>query len=148
MNFFSTVITGDDTWSYYYDPESKVQSMQWKRPTSPVQVKAKRERSAGNVMSTVFWDCESVVLLEFMPPKTSITGLRYAQTLKNLKEALGQKRSRTKTKKKQLLHDNAPSHTPQFAQAAILECGFEELFPPPPYSLDLAPSDYCICFEI
>jgi histone-lysine N-methyltransferase SETMAR len=39
------------------------------------------------------------------------------------------------------LHDNAPVHRSQLGQAAVLECGFEEMLHPP-YSPDLAPSDY------
>jgi len=140
-DFFSTLVTGDETWCYYYDPETKVQSMQWKRPGSPTPVKAKRERSAGKVMATVFWDCDGVVLLEFMPPKGSITGVSYAQTLENLKRAIQQDRGRRGTKRKRLLHDNAPGHTSQVAQTALKKCKFEEMFHPP-YSPDLAPSDY------
>ena len=140
-NFFSTLVTGDETWCYFYDPETKIQSMQWKHPSSPSPVKAKRERSAGKVMATVFWDCEGVVLLEFMPNKSSITGLSYATTLKNLKAAIKETRGRSGTKKKRLLHDNAPPHTSVIAKAARNECGFEKMFHPP-YSPDLAPSDY------
>jgi len=41
-----------------------------------------------------------------------------------------------------LLHqDNAPAHTSAMAMAVIRECGFE-LLSQPPYSPDLAPSDY------
>ena len=40
-----------------------------------------------------------------------------------------------------LLHDNAPVHKSRVAQAAIRECKFEQLNHPP-YSPDLAPSDY------
>ena len=40
-----------------------------------------------------------------------------------------------------LLHDNAPTHKAQVAQAAIRECGFVEI-DHPPYSIDLTPSDY------
>ena len=40
-----------------------------------------------------------------------------------------------------LLHDNAPLHKSRVAQAAIRECKFEQLNHPP-YSPDLAPSDY------
>ena len=40
-----------------------------------------------------------------------------------------------------ILHDNAPVHKSKVAQAAIRECGFEQLNHPP-YSPDLAPSDY------
>ena len=40
-----------------------------------------------------------------------------------------------------LLHDNAPVHTAAVAKAAVKECGVEEI-EHPPYSRDLAPSDY------
>jgi len=33
--FLSRVITGDESWVYVYDPETKQQSSQWKSPTSP-----------------------------------------------------------------------------------------------------------------
>ena len=34
-NFLSRVITGDESWVYGYDPETKQQSTQWKTPSSP-----------------------------------------------------------------------------------------------------------------
>ena len=34
-NFLSRVITGDESWVYDYDPETKQQSWQWKTPSSP-----------------------------------------------------------------------------------------------------------------
>jgi len=33
--FLSRVITGDESWVYSYDPETKQQSSQWKSPMSP-----------------------------------------------------------------------------------------------------------------
>jgi len=39
------------------------------------------------------------------------------------------------------LHDNAPAHRRHVGEAALLECRFEEMHYPP-YSPDLAPSDY------
>jgi hypothetical protein len=33
--FLSRVITGDESWIYGYDPETKQQSSQWKSPNSP-----------------------------------------------------------------------------------------------------------------
>jgi len=42
-----------------------------------------------------------------------------------------------------LLHDNAPAHTSAVATSAAGECGYE-LLPHPPYSPDLAPSDFCL----
>ena len=40
-----------------------------------------------------------------------------------------------------LLQDNVPAHTPQVAMTAATECGFE-ILPHPPYSPDMAPSDF------
>ena len=33
--FLSKVVTGDESWCYGYDPETKQASSQWKTPTSP-----------------------------------------------------------------------------------------------------------------
>ena len=34
-HFFQRLMTGDETWVYHRDPESKMESMQWKHKTSP-----------------------------------------------------------------------------------------------------------------
>ena len=43
--FLNTVITGDESWVYGYDPETKAQSSQWKHPESPRPKKARQVRS-------------------------------------------------------------------------------------------------------
>jgi len=35
LQFLENVVTGDESWVYGYDPETKQQSSQWKGPTSP-----------------------------------------------------------------------------------------------------------------
>ena len=40
--FLSRVITGDESWVYVYEPETKRQSSQWKSPTSPRPKMARR----------------------------------------------------------------------------------------------------------
>ena len=34
-SFLGNVILGDETWAYGYDPETRVQSSQWKSPSFP-----------------------------------------------------------------------------------------------------------------
>ena len=51
--FLSRLITGDETWVYGYDPETKQQSSQWKRPSSPRPRKARQVRSATKSMMIV-----------------------------------------------------------------------------------------------
>ncbi|PNF42543.1 hypothetical protein B7P43_G06927 [Cryptotermes secundus] len=60
-NFLNTVITGDESWVYGYDPESKMQSSQWKYPTSPRPEKARQVRSNVKVMLAIFFDSHGVV---------------------------------------------------------------------------------------
>jgi len=52
----SRVITGDESWVYGYDPETKQQSSQWKSPGSPVVKKARQSRSATKSMLIMFFE--------------------------------------------------------------------------------------------
>jgi hypothetical protein len=53
-NFISNIITGDETWMYGYDPETKQQSLQWKSQNSPWPKKARQVRSNVKFMLIVF----------------------------------------------------------------------------------------------
>ena len=61
-------------------------------------------------MATVFWDSEGVLLLEFKPHKTIITGDTYASTMVALRENIKQKGRGKVSATVLLLHDNAPAH--------------------------------------
>ena len=78
-------------------------------------------------MATVFWDSEGVLLLEFMPHKTTITGDTYASTMLTLRENIKQKRHGKLSAGVLLLHDNVPAHKVRTLRAAIRKCGFVEL---------------------
>ncbi|GBO98422.1 hypothetical protein EVAR_65_1 [Eumeta japonica] len=41
---------------HHNDPETKLQSITWKRPSSPTLKKFKASRSAGKVTGSLFWD--------------------------------------------------------------------------------------------
>ncbi|XP_041367081.1 protein GVQW3-like [Gigantopelta aegis] len=64
--FTSRIITGDESWVYGYDPETKQQSSQWKRPHSPRPKKARQVRSATKSMLVVFFDIREIVHREFV----------------------------------------------------------------------------------
>lgn len=140
-DFFARLVTGDETWLYQWDPETKQQSMQWRHSGSPPPKKFKTQRSSRKVMATIFWDAKGVILIDYLESGQSITGEYYATVIRNLREAILEKRRGLLTRGVLLLHDNAPVHKSRVAQAAIRDCGFEQLNHPP-YSPDLAPSDY------
>ena len=53
-NFLKNVITGDESWVYAYDIETKAQSLQWVGISSPRPKKARQCRSNVKVMLIVF----------------------------------------------------------------------------------------------
>jgi histone-lysine N-methyltransferase SETMAR len=139
--FLCRIVTGDETWLHHYDPETKQASMQWKHSDSPPPKKARTQPSAGKIMATIFWDAEGIILIDYLPHKTTITGSYYVEVLRRLHQAIKNKRRGKLSHKVLLLHDNAPAHSAKIAQAAIKECNFQQLRHPP-YSPDLAPSDF------
>ena len=54
-NILKNVITGDETWVYGYDVETKMQSSQCMGKSSPRPKKARQSRSNVKVMLTVFF---------------------------------------------------------------------------------------------
>ena len=77
-DFLSRLVTVDETWVYYYEPENKAQIRQWVGPASPRPKKFKTQPSSGKVMATVFWDAQGVIVLDFLAKKSTITDAYYA----------------------------------------------------------------------
>lgn len=140
-NFLARLVTMDESWIHHYDVETKIQSKEWTVRGSTPPKKFKMQPSAGKIMLSVFWDAEGVILVDFLQRGATITGTYYANLIPKLRDAIKEKR-RGKLRKGVLLHqDNAPSHKSAIATAAIAQAGFQ-LVDHPPYSPDLAPSDY------
>ena len=85
-SFFSKDITGDETWVYAYDPETKSQSSQWKSPGSPRLKKARQVRSNFKSMLICFFDQKEIVHKEFVPPGQTVNAAFYVKVLKHLRE--------------------------------------------------------------
>ncbi|UYV81262.1 hypothetical protein LAZ67_20000574 [Cordylochernes scorpioides] len=112
LNLLQRVITGDEAWVYGCDVETKAQSSQWKLPHEPRPKKARQVRSNVKVLLTVFFDCRGVVHHEFLPQGITVNKEYYLQVMRNLREAIRQKRPDLWKNKNWLLHhDNAPAHT-------------------------------------
>lgn len=141
QDFKRRFVTVDETWIHHYTPETKEQSKQWvgKRDSAPK--KAKTVPSAGKVMATVFWDSQGIIFIDYLEKSKSITGVYYSSLLDRLRTELQEKRPRLAHKRVLFHHDNAPAHTSGIAAAKLMEVGFQ-LVSHPPYSPDLAPSDY------
>ena len=140
-NFFSRLITVDESWIHHFDPETKQASMQWKHSASPPPKKACVQPSAGKVMLTVFWDECGVIYTDYLEKGKTITGQYYSNLLTNLRQEIKLKRRGMLSRGVLLLHDNAPAHSSLAAMDTAGRCGYQ-ILPHPPYSPDLAPSDF------
>ncbi|UYV63572.1 hypothetical protein LAZ67_2004768 [Cordylochernes scorpioides] len=138
---FSRIVTGDESWVHYSTPETKRQSMVWKKPEESAPKKTKVTISAGRVMAIVFWDCKDVLLVDYLPPNTTVNAARYCEVLTKLKAAIKRKRPGLLSRKVLLVHDNARPHAARTTQT-LLENFKWEIFTHPTYSPDLAPSDF------
>jgi hypothetical protein len=89
--FMSRVITGDESWVYGSDPETKQQSLQWKSPGSPRQKKARQSRSATK-STLVFFDIRGIVHHEFATEGQNVNNDFYCNVLRRLREDIWRKR--------------------------------------------------------
>ncbi len=147
----SRVVTGDESWVSVREVEMKQKSLEWIPKGSPGlrPVKARRQRAVRKLMLTVFWDELGPILIDFLPPGEVVDSDRYVEVLTRLREAIRRKRphlwmkdpdsSDTQQRRFVIHHDNASSHT-----SCITLAFFQHipLLAHPPYSPDLAPSDF------
>ena len=92
-------------------------------------------------MASVFWDAKGIVFIDYLQKGKTINGEYYAKLLRELRQAIKSKQPGKLTKGVLLHQDNASAHNSLVAMSAVHDCGFE-LIDHPPYSPDLAPSDY------
>ena len=139
--FLHWIVTGDESWVYHYEPESKKQSMQWKHLSSLASKKFKTQASAGKVMLTIFWDVNGPILVHFQEKGQTMTSAWYSDMLVNeLKPAIWSKCQGLLSKRVFLLHDKACLH-PAVHRVNTLRALKFEVLKHPPYSPDLvAPS--------
>jgi hypothetical protein len=91
-------------------------------------------------MLCIWWDMEGIIHYELFERNLTVTAERCCQQLRRLEEEIQQKRP-GRRHGVILKHDNARPHTANVTKAAIQELDWE-ILPHPPYSPDLAPSDY------
>lgn len=136
------VITGDESWVYGYDVETKTQSSQWKTKSEPRPKKARQVRSNVKVLITVFFDWKGVVHYEFLPRGRTVNKEYYVEVLRHLREAIRKKRPELWANKTFILHhDNAPAHASRLVSQFLTNTN-TSLLTQPPYSPDLSPCDF------
>jgi hypothetical protein len=89
-SFLGKVVTGDESWVFEYDPETKMQSSEWHTSSSPRPKKSRATKFNIEVMLVAFFDDEGIVHREFVPTGTSVTAAFYVDVLTRMRENVRQ----------------------------------------------------------
>lgn len=140
----SRLVTVDETYVSYKTACNRLDAAEW-RPigSNPPEV-PRLSSDKRKLMAIVFWDAEGLVHLEWFKPTTQRAGLTsdlYADALENMYNSISRNNPRKAARGLLLLQDNAPCHTGKTARAKLQTLEIETTGHPP-YSPDLAPSDY------
>jgi len=65
-NFLDKVITGDESWCFVYNPETKHQSSKWVSEHSPRPKKLRFQKSKAKKMLIAFFESQGIVHKEFV----------------------------------------------------------------------------------
>ena len=141
-NLLEKVITGDESWIFEYDPETKRQSLQWKSPGSPRISTAWLSLAKVKLMLIAFFDVRGIVHTGLLPQGQTVNQHVYKDVLRRLIRSVRDKRRELWVNDSWLLHhDNAPAHNALSVRQFLAEKNIPVL-EQPPYSPDLAPCDF------
>lgn len=135
--FLYKIVTGDEKWCLYVNPKHR---KEWTAPGDTPKPRVKQDLHPKKIMICVWWDCEGVIYWEILERNQTIDKERYLAQLHRVNEAIQQKKT-DRRGQVILLHDNARPHTANIVKEALNDLEWEVL-PHPPYSPDLAPTDF------
>ena len=81
-HFLDKVITGDESWVFDYDPETKRQSLEWHTKSSH----PKKARIQGENNDYCFFDSRGIVHKQFVPPGQTVNHAFYKDVLERLRK--------------------------------------------------------------
>lgn len=137
--FLKRLITGDEKWIVY---DNVVRQRSWGKAGTEPGTFAKAQLTPNKVMLSIWWDCKGVVYYELLGKNETVDSDKYCQQLECLKAAIAEKRPALANRRGVVFqHDNARPHTSVATCRRLYDFGWDVL-PHPPYSPDLAPSDY------
>ena len=127
----------------YYMPEKKEQWKQWKHYDTPPPKKAKAVKSADKIMELIFWYAKGILMINYVPTKSTINGKYYTNLLDQLDKNIHEKRHGLWKKKIIFYQDNACPYQCVVTMTKVNKLKYNLLLHPP-YLTDQVPSDFHI----
>jgi len=129
--WMSRIITGDESWVFEYDPETKRQSQQWVEEGGTRPVKARMSKSKVKSLLLAFFDINGLVHHEYLPAGQTVTGSFYIEVLERLRQRVFRVRPDLGKNGWVLHHDNAPAHSCFAVRNFLTKHGITTLPHPP-----------------
>lgn len=77
--FLDRIITTDETWIWFFDPETKRESSAWKHTSSPPPMKARVQKSGSRYMFIMFLDRRGMLLCHTVPRGATVNSDYYSK---------------------------------------------------------------------
>jgi transposase len=133
------ILTGDESWFFYVNEHQKL----WLPPDSEAPEVSRRLISTPKVMITLFWNTSGLHVSDFLAGE-SFNAEYFVRDIMHRIHLLPIVSIAHEQTKRFVLHmDNAPIHHSKVPKAKLSQMPVH-LAPHPPYSPDLAPSDFLL----
>ena len=83
------LVTCDESWIYYYDPETKRQSSRWKHAGSPRPKKARQSKSTHKLLMILFFDRTGMIYMHWVPTGLTVNKVYYVEVLSSARDSVG-----------------------------------------------------------
>jgi hypothetical protein len=133
-------VTGDKTWIFEYDPDTKRRSSEWHTSNSPRPKKGRMSKSKIKTMLICFFDIQGIVHKEFVPQGQAVNKHCYREILEWPRKRFHRVRPQIEDTW-MLHHDNAPCHTAISVNEFLAKRGISVVLQPP-YSPDLSRCEF------
>jgi hypothetical protein len=134
-NNFSHILTGDESWFFYEYPFTSY----WASPGSPPLTIPNRTVATSKVMFVIFWGVNACPVLSFLPRGVTMNAEQFGKVVVM---PLASFNDSFPTGEQIYVHwDNAAPHRAKCTQELVKSLGLF-IIPQPPYSPDIAPSDF------
>ncbi len=139
-NFLKSIITGDESCCYIYDPQTKWQSTVWLSLGASRPTKVRQQKSKVKTLLIVFFDAKGLLHHKFIPPGQTVTSIIYLAVMKRLMCRICQIRLEYRELGSwSLLHETLPpAHTATLLTHYYAANQITVLYHPHPNSSDLA----------
>ena len=136
------IVTGDETWLWFYDIANKRCNTAWVGPDGDRPVALRQDFQSPKRLFSHFFNAQGTVAINILPEKTTINATYYTGVVlpKVVKEVCNQ-RPTVGTPRTLFLHDSAAALKAKVTTTFPFDRGIQ-ILDHPPYSPDLAPCDF------